>query len=114
MPAMVRQKYGVIVCMGSVSGERASGNGPMYGTSKRGLKQFVKGLALAGAPHNVRALCVAPGPVLTRPGMATALRTPLGRAAEVVEVVDFIMQMCSDQSAYITGSTHFIDGGYLC
>jgi NAD(P)-dependent dehydrogenase (short-subunit alcohol dehydrogenase family) len=84
----------------------------MYGTSKRGLTQFVRGLALAGAPHNVRALCVAPGPVLTRPGMA-AMQTPLGRAADPIEVVDFILSLCSDKSSFITGSTHFIDGGYL-
>ena len=113
MPAMVKQKYGVIICLGSVSGVQASGYGPMYGTSKSGLFQFVKGLALAGAPHNVRAVCVALGPVLTRPGMA-GMPTPLKRAAEVVEVVDFIMDLCSDRSSFITGSTHFIDGGYLC
>ena len=113
MPAMIRQNYGVIVCLGSVSSVEGNGNGPMYGTSKNGLSQFVKGLALAGAPHNVRALCVSPGPVLTRPGMAN-MKTPLNRAAEPMEVVDFIMQMCSDRSAFITGSTHFIDGGYLC
>ncbi|MBO5760275.1 MAG: type I 3-dehydroquinate dehydratase [Lentisphaeria bacterium] len=113
MPAMVKQKYGVIICLGSVSGVQASPQGPMYGTSKNGLTQFVKCLALAGAPHNVRALCVAPGPVLTRPGMAN-MPTPLKRAAEVVELVDFIMNMCSERSSFITGSTHFVDGGYLC
>ena len=113
MPAMIRQNYGVIVCLGSVSGVEGSGCGPMYGTAKSGLFQFVKGLALAGAPHHVRALCVAPGPVLTRPGMAN-MKTPLGRAAEPVEVVELIMRMCSERSSFITGTTHFIDGGYLC
>ena len=113
MPAMIRQKNGVIVCLGSVSGEEGNGMGAMYGTSKRGLKQFVKSMAVAGAPHNVRALCVAPGPVLTRPGMA-AMKTPLGRAAEPIEVVDMIMQFCTSDSSFVTGSTHFIDGGYLC
>ena len=113
MPAMIRQKRGVFVCLGSVSGVEGNGKGPMYGTSKNGLSQFVKGVALAGAPHNVRAVCVAPGPVMTRKGMAN-MKTPLGRAAEPIEVVDFIMQLCSDKSSFITGSTHFIDGGYLC
>lgn len=113
MPAMIKQNYGVFVCLGSVSGVEGNGKGPMYGTSKNGLSQFVKGVALAGAPHNVRAVCVAPGPVMTRKGMA-AMKTPLGRAAEPIEVVDFIMQLCSDRSSFITGSTHFIDGGYLC
>ena len=113
MPAMIKQKHGVFVCLGSVSGVEGNANGPMYGTSKNGLSQFVKGVALAGAPHNVRAVCVAPGPVLTRKAMA-AMKTPLQRAAEPIEVVDFILQLCSDRSSFITGSTHFIDGGYLC
>lgn len=112
MPAMIKQKSGVIICMGSISGMEGNASGPMYGTSKIGLSHFVKGLALAGAPYNVRAVCVAPGPVLTRPEMSK-LKTPLGRAAEVVEVVDLVMLMCSDRSSFITGSTHFIDGGYL-
>ena len=72
-----------------------------------------KAILSAGAPHNVRAVCVAPGPVMTRKGMAN-MKTPLGRAAEPIEVVDFIMQLCSDRSSFLTGSTHFIDGGYLC
>ena len=113
MPAMVENKGGVIVCLGSVSGVEGDRSGPMYGASKCGLTQFVKGLALAGAPHGVRAVCVAPGPVLTRPGMAS-METPLGRAAEPVEVVDFILYICSEKGAFITGSTHFIDGGRLC
>lgn len=113
MPAMIRQKYGVIICLGSVCSEKVSGEGPMYGTGKRGLTAFVKGLALAGAPHNVRAVCVAPGPVLSRPEMVN-MKTPLNRAAEVIELVEVIMGMCSDRSSFITGSTHFIDGGYLC
>ena len=82
------------------------------GTSKRGLFHFVKCLALAGGPHNARAFCVAPGPVLTRAGMA-AMQTPLCRAADPIEIVDFILGLCSDRSSFVTGTTHFIDGGRL-
>jgi len=109
MPAMIKQNRGVIVCLGSVSGVEADAVGSMYGTSKSGLFYFVKCLALAGAPHNVRAVCVAPGPVMTRPSMI-GMHTPMNRAAEPIEVVNLILYLCSDKASFISGSTHFIDG----
>lgn len=113
MPQMVKQGRGVILLTGSVTGFEGDGCGSMYGTAKSGLFNFVKGLAKAGAPHGVRAVCVSPGPVLTRPGMA-AMKTLLGRAAEPIEVVDFMLHLCSDQAAFVTGTNHVIDGGRLC
>ena len=109
MPTMIKQKRGVIVCLGSVSGVEADANGAMYSVSKSGLFQFTKCLALAGAPYNVRAVCVAPGPVMTRPGMAN-MHTPLNRAAEPIEVVNLIQYLLSEKASFISGSTHFIDG----
>lgn len=112
MPAMVAPHQGVICCVGSVNGFFGDGMGPMYGAAKSGLFNFVKSLALDGAKHGVRAFCVAPGPVLTRPGMA-AMETPIGRAASPEEVVDFILHLCSESCSFVTGSTHVIDGGFL-
>jgi NAD(P)-dependent dehydrogenase (short-subunit alcohol dehydrogenase family) len=112
MPQMVKQGRGVILLTGSVTGLQGAGCGSMYGTAKSGLFNFVKGLAKAGAPHGVRAVCVSPGPVLTRPGMA-AMKTLLGRAAEPIEIVDFMLYLCSDKAAFITGTNHVIDGGRL-
>ena len=112
MPAMVAQKAGVICLLGSVTGFEGDGNGAMYGTAKSGLFNFVKGLAKAGAPHGVRAFCVSPGPVLTRPGMAN-MKTLLGRAADPSEVVDLILFLASEKGAFITGTNHVIDGGRL-
>ena len=77
------------------------------------LFNFAKGLAKAGAPHGVRAFCVSPGPVLTRPGMAN-MKTLLGRAADPSEVVDFILYLASGKGAFVTGTNHVIDGGRLC
>ncbi|MBR1633384.1 MAG: SDR family oxidoreductase [Bacteroidales bacterium] len=113
MPQMVAKKSGVIILLGSVTGFEGDGNGAMYGTAKSGLFNFTKGLAMAGAPHGVRAVCVTPGPVLTRPGMA-GMPTLLGRAAELPELVDVILFMCSDNASFITGSNHVVDGGRLC
>ena len=113
LPAMVAQKGGVICLLGSVTGFEGDGSGAMYGTAKSGLFNFVKSLAKDGAPHGVRAFCVSPGPVLTRPGMA-GMKTLLGRAAEPSEVVDFILYLASEKGAFVTGSNHVVDGGRLC
>ena len=112
MPAMVRAKRGVICCIGSVTGFEGDGNGAMYGTSKSGIYNFVKGLAQAGAPHGVRAFCVAPGPVMTRPGMAN-MKTLAGFQAEPSELVEFILFLASDACRCITGTTHVMDCGRL-
>ena len=112
MPAMVKAKKGVICLLGSVTGFEGDGNGAMYGTAKSGLYNFVKGVAQAGAPHGVRAFCVAPGPVMTRPGMA-AMETLLGFQAQPWELVDFILYLSSDCCRAITGSVHVMDCGRL-
>ncbi len=110
---MIRQRRGVIITFGSVTGHEGSAGSVDYGTAKSAMIGLTKSLALCGAPHGVRACCVSPGPVLTRPAMAH-MRTRLGRAAEPREVVDLILYLCSDQAAFITGSDHVIDGGRLC
>ena len=112
MPAMVRAKRGVICCIGSVTGFEGDGYGAMYGTAKSGLFNFVKGLAQAGAPHGVRAFCVTPGPVMTRPGMAN-MKTLQGRASEPSELVDLVLYLASENGASVTGSNHVMDCGRL-
>lgn len=110
---MIQQGRGVIINLGSVTGFTGSAYAVDYGAAKSAMGGLTKSLALYGAPHGVRAVCVAPGPVLTRPEMAN-MKTPLGRAAEPEEVVEFILYLCSEQGAFVTGSTHLIDGGHCC
>ncbi len=113
MRHMVEQKSGVIIYLGSICGEEASRDAMAYSASKAALMHgLTKSMALFGAPYGVRAVCVSPGPVLTRPNMAN-LKTLMGRAAEVQEIVDFIMYMISDKAKFITGTNHFIDGGRI-
>ena len=113
MKQMVKQHSGVIINLGSVSGEEGSGMGMAYPTAKSGIMYgLTKSLAIYGAPHNIRAVCVTPGPILTRPGMAD-MKTLLGRAAHPQEIVDFIMYLASDKASFITGTNHVIDGGRL-
>jgi len=110
---MVAAKKGVICLIGSVMGIEADRIGAMYGASKSGLFNFVKSLAFAGGEHGIRAVCVSPGPVLTRPGMAT-MNTALGRAARPDELVDVILYLCSDDASFVTGTNVLVDGGRMC
>lgn len=110
---MIRQRSGVIITLGSVTGVEGGAGAVCYSAAKSGIVGLTKSLALCGAPHGVRACCVSPGPVLTRPGMA-AMKTRLGRAAEPIEVVNLILYLCSQEAAFITGSNYMIDGGRTC
>ena len=113
MPAMVKGgNGGVICCLGSTSGFEGDVNGAMYGTAKSGLFTFVKALALAGAPYGIRAFCVTPGPVMTRPGMA-GMKTLLNTQAQPQELVDYILYLCSENGRCVTGSNHGMDCGRL-
>lgn len=109
---MVEQKHGVIINIGSIDGV-TGGDGADYSAAKSGLVGLTKSIALMGAPHGVRCCCVSPGPVLTRKEMAN-MKTPMGRAAEVAEVVDLVLYLCSDRAAFISGDNYLIDGARAC
>ena len=107
---MVKQKSGVVINMGSVDGVTGSGSLD-YGASKAGMIGLTKSLAICGAPYGIRACCVSPGPVLTRPAMAK-MKTRLGRAAEPEEVAAAVYFMASEDASFITGQYLIVDGGY--
>lgn len=111
MKYMAMQNSGVIVNLGSITGEEGCPRNIDYSASKSGIMNgLTKSLALAGARYNVRAVCVAPGPVLTRAAMAN-MKTLMGRAAEPQEIVDTIMFLASSKSSFTTGVTLLVDGG---
>ena len=111
MPYMIKAKSGVIVTLGSVTGFEGDSHST-YCVTKGGNGRLALSLARAGAPYGVRAFCVAPGPVLTRPAMAK-MKTALGFASEPQEVVDYILYMASPKGRSITGETYVIDAGRL-
>ena len=111
MAQMAKQMSGVIIVMGSITGQEGCPMGLAYSASKSALMNgVVKSLAIQGAPYNVRACCVAPGPVLTRAAMAS-MKTLLGRASEPQEIVDMILYLASDSGASVTGTTFLMDCG---
>lgn len=108
---MKKQKSGLIINMGSITGAEGDAGGMDYPTAKAGLMYgLTKSISQYGAPHNIRCVCISPGPVLTRAAMAN-MKTPLGRAAEPREIIDLILFVASEKGQFINGENIMIDGG---
>ena len=108
---MRKQKGGLILNIGSITGAEGSCNGMDYSTSKAGVMYgLTKSIAQYGAKYGVRCVCVSPGPVLTRTAMA-GMKTLLGRAGEPQEIVDLCLFVASDKGQFINGENIMIDGG---
>lgn len=108
---MKEQKSGVLMHIGSVTGAEGGSNVPGYSASKSGVMNGLTiSMAQLGAQYGIRSVCVSPGPVLTRPGMAN-MKTPLGRAATPEEIVNAILYYCSEDGSFYTGVNILIDGG---
>ena len=114
IPYMIMNKSGVILNVGSVTGLKACGGSIGYSTAKAGaIFGLTKSLAQYCGPRGIRVNCISPGPVLTRAAMAN-MKTLIGRAAEPQEVVDLVLYLLSDKSAFCTGANFTIDGGHAC
>jgi glucose 1-dehydrogenase len=92
-----------------------------YSMSKHGMRGLTRTLALEFAGQGIRVNTVAPGATLTdinnawrndpekRAGVERHI--PMGRAAKPEEVAKVFAFLASDEAAYITGQTIFVDGG---
>ncbi len=108
---MREQKCGLIINIGSITGAEGDGYGMDYPTSKAGLMYgLTKSIAQFGAPYGIRAVCVSPGPVLTRAAMAK-MKTLAGRAADPQEIIDLCLFLASEKAQFINGENIMIDGG---
>jgi len=118
---MLRQKYGRIVNITSVSGIAGNAGQTNYSASKAGLIGFTKALAKEVGPRNITVNAVAPGFVetdLTRnlPAdlkQAAIQVTPLGRWGTCEEIAYAVAFLASDDAAFITGQTLPVDGGMV-
>jgi NAD(P)-dependent dehydrogenase (short-subunit alcohol dehydrogenase family) len=89
----------------------------VYAAAKAALGMLTKGLALELADHNIRVNSVAPGVIATPRNAADAetlnSEVPLGRPGKPEEVAGLVAWLCSDEAAYVTGSSYIIDGGMI-
>ena len=125
IPKMIeRGKGGSIIALGGMSSLTASG--PTTGAtvaSKHALYGFIKSLARAGGPHNIRANIINPGTIeservnpewypngTAQTGSALAA-TPMGRFGKAQEVANVALFLASDEATYITGDRIGCTGG---
>lgn len=107
---MRKQKSGLIINVGSITGAEGDGAGMDYATAKAGLMYgLTKSIARYGSKYGIRCVCVSPGPVLTRANMAN-MPTLLGRAAEPQEIIDLCLFLAT-KGQFINGENIMIDGG---
>ena len=93
---------------------------PVYDASKAALGGLVRHIAVEGDRRSIRANIVAPGLMDTALGrMSTLARpsraltpVPLGRQGTAWETAYAVLFLLSDESAYITGQTLVVDGGW--
>ena len=117
--SMMRNKFGRIVNISSVSGVMGNAGQTNYSASKAGLIGMTKTVARELAKKNVTANCVAPGfidtemsrklpePVLEGARQVIPMRR-LGRIEDVAKAVAFLAR---DETGYITGQVLCVDGG---
>lgn len=122
VPAMREKGWGRIVNIASLQSRRAFANGIAYGASKAGVEQLTRAMAEAWSCDGINANALAPGffkteltgPVFADAGLVRKLaeQTCIGRNGEVQDIIGPALFLCSDASAYVTGQTLFVDGGF--
>ena len=126
-PYMIKNNYGKIVNLSSVTGPKVADPGEVaYATTKAALIGFTKGLAMEGVKHNITVNAILPGYIMTPmvegiakdsdsnnpenviKGIADGI--PMGRLGTIQELGNLAAFLASDLSNYITGAEFVIDG----
>ncbi len=130
VPQMRKQKYGVIVNIGSGSTHQYAMGVGTYAMSKYAIDLLTKQLAFVEGKAGIRVNCVAPGPAPTNFGAilredmpklppeemekmrAAMLGTfPLGRMGTAADIAKATVILASDVTSYVTGQVFHVSGG---
>lgn len=122
IPSMRKRKFGKIINISSSHGFKGGQKTAHYSATKAGLVVFTKSLALELAADAINVNCIAPG--ITETDMphrvmsdesirARAARNPMGRIGTPQDIANTVLFLVSEESAYITGQTIYVNGGDL-
>lgn len=116
---MMRQRYGRIVNIASVSGLVGNPGQANYSASKAGVIGFTRTIAKELAPRNITVNAVAPGFITT--DMTDVLpdkikaevkeRIPVKRLGEPDDIADLVCYLAGPGASYLTGQVIAVDGG---
>lgn len=121
-PQMLERGYGKVINISSILGTVALPNQLAYASSKGGVDQMTKVMALEWAKEGVRVNAI--GPTYFETDLVTQIRndperfnfinerTPMGRWGYLPELEGIVIFLASPASDFITGQTIYIDGGW--
>ena len=118
-PGMRERKFGRIITISSVNGQKGQFAQVNYSASKAGDIGFTRALAQEGARAGITVNAVAPGYIATDMVMAVPEKVreqiiaqiPVGRLGEAEEIARCVAFLASDDAGFITGSTISANGG---
>lgn len=121
-PAMKARGRGRIINLASLQSYRAFADSAPYGAAKGGIVQLTRVIAQEWSPHGITCNAIGPGffptpltaPVFDDPvrSRRNAEQTAIGRNGELADLHGITVFLASDASAYITGQTIMVDGGF--
>jgi NAD(P)-dependent dehydrogenase (short-subunit alcohol dehydrogenase family) len=121
-PRMVKRGWGRVINLASVLGVIALAGRAPYASSKAGVINLTRVLALEWAGTGVTANAICPGAFATEMNRQLledpakyqefVKRIPMGRWGELDELAGAVVFLASDASTYVTGSALFVDGGW--
>ncbi len=119
---MLPRGYGRVINLGSTLSSVSIPDRTPYASSKGGILQLTRTLALEWAGSGITANCICPGPfatpinkiLLDDPEEARAMqaKVPLGRWGDPSELATAVLYFASRASSFTTGAALIVDGGY--
>lgn len=118
---MAQQQNGSIINISSVSGLIPDISQVGYGVSKAAINHLTKLIAVQEAKHHIRCNAILPGMTATeavKQNLSSEFQTrflrhiPLGRMGLPEEIAAATVYLAGDESAYTTGQTLTISGGF--
>jgi gluconate 5-dehydrogenase len=121
-PQMKERQWGRVINIASLQSYRAFANSAPYGAAKGGILQLTRAIAQEWSKFGITCNAIGPGyfptaltaPVFGDPALVKlhAERTAIGRNGEIQDLNGVAIFLASEASAYITGQTIMVDGGY--